>query len=228
MNVLAPSSASLRDPRVASVLDRLHADAKRDRWRAARVMPRIVGGVLAGRGLWGAALPNLKTCYLSISREQGTFLYLLARATGARRIVEYGSSFGVSTIYLAAATRDNGGEPVVGTELEPEKHRRATENLGEAGLSDFAAIRLGDARETLRDVVGPIDLVFLDGWKDIYLSVLDLLRPRLRPGAVVVSDNVWTFKRALAPFVAHVQSGANGFLSTTVPYSSGFELSVAT
>jgi predicted O-methyltransferase YrrM len=166
-----------------------------------------------------------KDVYIPISRAQGRFLYLVARSLGAKRIVEFGSSFGISTLYAAAAARDLGGR-VIGSELEPGKQRAATAHLAEAGLSEFAEVRLGDARETLADVPGPIDLVLLDGWKELYLPMLQLLAPKLRPGAVVLGDNIKTFRRALAPYVEYVQSGRNGFASLTLPLADGFEYSV--
>jgi predicted O-methyltransferase YrrM len=165
---------------------------------------------------------------LPVSREQGQFLYLMARSIGARRIVEFGTSFGISTLYLAAAVRDNGGGAVIGSELEPSKHARASEHLREAGLDDIAAVRLGDAQLTLADIAAPIDLVLLDGWKDGYLPILHLLTPKLRAGALVLADNIYTFKRALRPYVEYVQSGQHGFVSTTLDLADGFELSVYT
>jgi predicted O-methyltransferase YrrM len=88
-----------------------------------------------------------------------------------------------------------------------------------------AEVRLGDALETLQEVPEPVDLVFLDGWKDLYLPVLKLLEPRLRPGAVVLADNIHTFRKALRPYVEYVQSGENGFESTTLSISDGLEYS---
>ena len=105
-------------------------------------------------------------------------------------MVEFGTSFGISTIYLAAAVRDNGGGMVIGTELEPSKHDRAVAHLQEAGLGEVAEVRLGDALATLKEVPEPLDLVFLDGWKDLYVPVLELLKPKLRPGAVVLGDKL--------------------------------------
>jgi predicted O-methyltransferase YrrM len=131
----------------------------------------------------------------------------------------------VSTIYAAAAARDNGGR-VIGTELEPGKHAAAKANLARAGLADFVDVRLGDAMETLRDVEGPIDLLLLDGWKELYLPVLQMLEPNLRPGAVVLADNIKTFRRALAGYVDYMQCGRNGFRSVTLPLKDGFEYSV--
>src|SRR5262244_2810427 len=129
--------------------------------------------------------------YLPVSRTQGQMLYLVARSIDARRIVEFGTSFGISTIYLAAAVKDNGGGVVVGSELDASKHAKAEANLRRAGLDGFADVRLGDALKTLADVEAPVDMVLLDGWKDSYLPVLKLLKPKLRPRAVVLGDNIF-------------------------------------
>ena len=86
-------------------------------------------------------------------------------------------------------------------------------------------VRLGDAQATLLSVEGPIDLVLLDGWKDLYLPILKSLAPRLKRGAVVLADNIRRFKRSLAPYVEYVQSGENGFYSETLSLSDGLEYS---
>jgi predicted O-methyltransferase YrrM len=117
--------------------------------------------------------------------------------------------------------RDNGGGIVIGTELQSSKHERAVAHIEEAGLGDVVDVRLGDALQTLNEVPDPLDLVFLDGWKDLYISVLDLLKPKLRPGAVVLADNILTFKKSLRPHVDYVQSGENGFESITLRISDG-------
>ncbi len=169
---------------------------------------------------------SMKGCYLPVSREQGELLYLTARAIGARHVVEFGTSFGISTVYLSTAVRDNGGGLVIGSEIEPSKHRQAEANLAEAALTEVSEIRLGDALETLRDLPEPIDLVLLDGWKDLYLPVLELVMPKLRPAAVVLADNIFTFRKSLRPYVEHMQSGNHGFVSTTLHVADGFEYSV--
>jgi predicted O-methyltransferase YrrM len=218
--------STLDDPRVTAVLDRLHAAARGDLFFFARHLPLLAGMLLGREGPPPAELAaRMKDVYIPISRAQGRFLYLVARSIGARRIVEFGTSFGVSTIYAAAAARDTGGR-VIGTELEPSKHARALANRAEAGLADVVEVRLGDALETLRDVPGPIDLVLLDGWKDLYLPVLRLLEPRLRHGSVVLADNIRTFRRSLGPFLDYVQSGRHGFASLTLPLADGFEYAV--
>jgi predicted O-methyltransferase YrrM len=168
----------------------------------------------------------MKNCYIPVSREQGEFLYLTARAIRAKNVVEFGTSFGISTIYLAAGLRDNGEGCVIGSEIEPSKRDRAVAHLEEAGLAEHAEVRLGDALETLREVPEPVDLVLLDGWKDLYLGVLELVTPRLRPGAVVLADNIFTFRKSLRPYVEVMQSGEHGFESTTLHIADGFEYSV--
>jgi predicted O-methyltransferase YrrM len=220
-------TSSLRSSSAAAVLERLHADAKGDRVEFLKLLPRVLAGKLRGRPLFDIITPEVaKNVYIPVSPEQGRFLYLQARELGARNVVEFGTSFGISTIYLAAAVKDNGGGCVIGSEIEPSKHARAVANLKQAGLDAFSDVRLGDAMETLRDVPDPVDLVLLDGWKDLYLPILKLLTPRLRRRAVVMADNIFTFKKDLRPYVSYVQSGDNGFESTTLRISDGFEFSV--
>jgi predicted O-methyltransferase YrrM len=221
--------SSLLDPQVAQTLDRLHKSARIDMVRIARVAPFVVPEFLGLRRTVDDRLSrHMRDTYLPVSRAQGNMLYLVARSIEARRIVEFGTSFGVSTIYLAAAIKDIGGGVVVGSEIEPTKHAKAEEHLREAGLLEHTDVRLGDALETLASVEAPIDMVLLDGWKDGYLRILKLLTPKLRPRAVVLADNIFTFKKTLRPYVEYVQSGKNGFVSATLDIADGFELSVFT
>jgi len=218
---------STRSEPTRGTLARLHAEAKGDRLRFLGLVPKLVAGRLGGKGLWDVMTPAaMKDVYMPVNPDQGRLLYLTARALGARSVVEFGTSFGISTIYLAAALKDNRGGRVTGSEIEPSKHARALQNLRDAGVAEFADVRLGDALATLADVPAPIDLVLLDGWKDLYLPILQLLAPKLRRGAVVLADNIFTFRASLRPYVDYVQSGAHGFVSTTLPLSDGFEYSV--
>ena len=164
--------------------------------------------------------------YISLEREQGNLLYLLARSLGARRAAEFGTSFGVSTTYLAAAMRENGGGLVIGSEIEPSKAAVARANLAEAGLAEFAEIRVGDARETLADPGGPLDLVLIDGFPNLNLTILQLLAPHVRVGGMVMADNVGSFPFEMEAYVAWVQDPANGFASATLPLRGGTELSL--
>lgn len=221
------ADSHLFDARVQAVLDHLHREARGDKWKFVRRMPML---------FWAAASKRLADpdfehrffhdVYIPVSRRQGELMYLLARAIRARRVVEFGSSFGLSTIYLAAAVRDNGAGEAIGSELEPAKHSRAMGNIEQAGLGSFARILFGDAMQTFRDIEAPVDLVLLDGWKNLYLPVLQLLTPKLRPGAIVLADNIFTFRKSLRPFVEYMQGGRNGFVSTTLHISDGFEFSV--
>jgi predicted O-methyltransferase YrrM len=131
-----------------------------------------------------------KEFHLAVSRQTGALLYLYARMTKARSIVEFGTSFGVSTLHLAAALRDNGGGQLISAEFEPSKVAAARRNIEAAGLGDLVEIREGDALVTLANgLPESIDLVLLDGAKALYPAVLSQLEHRLHEGAVVVADN---------------------------------------
>jgi predicted O-methyltransferase YrrM len=166
---------------------------------------------------------DMREHYLAIDESFGRLLYMLARARNARTIVEFGTSFGISTIHLAAALRDNGGGRLITTEFEPEKARRARENLEAAGLADLVEIRVGDAMETLhKPFDGPIDVLFLDGAKPLYLPVLKLLLPRIARGAFIAADNT----KIKTPYLEFVRDPANGFLSADFGSEDGNEISV--
>lgn len=216
---------ALSDPRVNATLDRLHEAAKGDRWVFLRGAPAGLWSMLWGGSMLEGVLPYLKDAYIPITPEQGKFLYLSARQIDAKTIVEFGTSFGISALYLASAARANGGR-FIGSEREPNKIAAARANLAEAGLDGVAEVRAGDAMETFADIPAPIDLVLLDGWKDLYLPMLQLLRPKLHKGAAVFADNIFTFPKELAPYVAFVRDPANGFESTTLPLGHGLEYSV--
>jgi predicted O-methyltransferase YrrM len=164
---------------------------------------------------------RMKDIPLSVSRETGALLYMLARSSNARTIVEFGTSFGISTLHLAAALRDNGGGRVITTEFEPSKAARAKANLAAGGVVDLVEIREGDALETLaRDIPEAIDLLLLDGAKSLYADILDLLESRLKPGALIVADNA-----DMSPdYLKLVRSPTSGYLS--VPFAEDVELSM--
>ena len=150
--------------------------------------------------------------YMAVSPRTGTLLYLLARTRRARAVVEFGTSFGISILHLAAAVKDNGGGVVIGTEYEPGKVEATRRSVAAAGLGEIVEVRAGDARETLgRDLPDALDLVFLDGAKQMYREVLEMLEPRLAPGAIVVADNA---SRGVG-YLDHVRS-ADRYLSADV------------
>ncbi len=164
---------------------------------------------------------HLKDFPLAISRETGALLYMLARSCGARTIVEFGTSFGISTLHLSAALRDNGGGRLITSEFEPSKVARARDNLTAGGLIDLVEIREGDALQTLSvDLPETVDLVLLDGAKALYPEILSLVESRLRPGALIVADNA----DYCPDYLARVRSPANGYMST--PFAEDVELSM--
>jgi predicted O-methyltransferase YrrM len=220
--------ALLHDPKIEAVLDRAYREWKAQRRKLVRLLP-LLPRLLLGRKLdWGDMISRTRDLYLPLDPEQGGLLYVTARAIGARRVVEYGTSFGVSTLYLAAAVRDNGGGIVIGTEIVPEKADVARANFAEAGVGDLIDLRVGDARETLRDCGGSVDLVLLDGFKDIELEVLQILQPQLRPGALVFTDNIFTFKADNADKRRYVADPRNGFRAVVLPLKDGMEAAVYT
>jgi predicted O-methyltransferase YrrM len=207
--------STLNAPALSALINRLFTEAdaaENGRWPSMRATDR--SDYLKYYGL-------LKDQPLAVSRDTGTLLYMLARAIGARSIVEFGTSFGISTLHLAAALRDNGGGRLIGSEFEPSKIKRARENLTAGGLSDLVEIREGDALQTLaRDLPDSIDFVLLDGAKALYPPVLSLLEARLRDGALIVADNADDSPE----YLARVRAANSGYLS--VPFGEDVELSM--
>lgn len=161
-----------------------------------------------------------------VSAGTGVLLYALVRGSRPGIVVEFGASFGVSTIYLAAAVADNGSGHVVTTELSSKKAQATRSNLRQAGLDATVSVLEGDARQTLTGVAGPVGLVLLDGWKDLFLPVIRLLEPRLAPGALIVANdgNV----PSVAAYLRYVREPASGYASVAVPLGDGLEISTWT
>jgi predicted O-methyltransferase YrrM len=208
---------TLASSRVQTVLGRLFAAADKDDDRRPSLAPGYRDAPAAERS---EAAQDL---YIPISAEAGQLLYALARSARPQTVVEFGTSFGISTIYLAAAVTDNGTGRVVSTELSQRKVDAATANLAEAGVGGVVTILAGDALETLADVPGPVGLVLLDGWKDLCLPVLRLLEPRLAPGALVVADDI-TFA-SMAEYLDYVRDPAHGYVTVAFPVEDGMEVS---
>ncbi|ADO69890.1 O-methyltransferase [Stigmatella aurantiaca] len=212
--------STLHEPTVSALLTHLFADARKT--DAAVLAPLRQQGPDAQGSLHQALQSDYRqfytqvaAAYLPVSEELGRLLYALARARRAKILVEFGTSFGISTIHLAAALRDEGGGTLITTEFEPSKVRRARENLTAAGLVHLVEFREGDALETLRaPLPGPIDLLLLDGAKPLYLPILERLEPQLAPGAVVVADNV-----KMSPgFAEHIARPSNGYTPIALPW----------
>jgi predicted O-methyltransferase YrrM len=216
----------LNDPGLERILAALHAKsdeqiAAMHSFRAARQNPPTPDEIRTFR----------RDKLVALDRDKAMFCYQLCRATNARRIVEIGTSHGVSTLYLAAAVRDNiatsGGDgKVIGTEYEPEKAAAARRNFAASGLSRCIDLQQGDLRETLAQIKGPVDFVLVDIWIAMARIALELVTPHLRPGAIVVCDNTQESRNDYAEYFAFLNDPANGFRTMTLPFSGGFEFSV--
>lgn len=210
---LAPLLTRLLDeekslaPRLGEAIAELSSGEYRQQLRSERDYPELYR--------------RLKDFPLAVSEQTGRLLYVLARACRAKRIVEFGSSFGFSTLHLAAALRDNGGGLLITTEFEPSKLARARENLAAAGLLDLVEIREGDARCTLSaNLPAELDLVLMDGAKGLYPEILTKLEPVLRAGALILADDA----DESPDYLARVRSPEGRYQSCCV--GEGIELSV--
>jgi predicted O-methyltransferase YrrM len=163
---------------------------------------------------------------LPVGRATGTLLNLLAKQACARRILEVGSSFGYSTVWLAEAARAVHGK-VISLELKAEKTEYAAGQLARAGLADFVEFRVGDALDSLAGLAGPFDLVLIDLWKNLYVPVFELLHPKLAPGALVIADNMIepASARPHAQAYRHAVHVARDMTSVLLPVGNGIELS---
>ena len=207
--------STIRDPRVVAVIERMQAERRRPPTGGPRENPADSHNPF-----------DYSDIGFSIHPEQGDLIYMLCRGMRATRVVEFATSVGMSTLYFAAAMRDNGGGKVIGSELVPAKVATAKRNLVEAGLADYAEIREGDARQTLGDLGGPVDFALIDGWPlddegpSLALQVIKMVAPQLRLGGYVMNDN------AEPDFLDFIRDPQNGFLSLTLPLKKGTELSV--
>lgn len=213
----------LHDPELERLLARLHArsDEQREAMRDAAPDSHDAAGTKQFRS----------DKLVALDRDKAEFCYQLCRAGNIRRIVEVGTSFGVSTLYLAAAVRDNirasgGSGLVIGTEYEPEKAKAARGHFAQAGLGEFIDLREGDLRETLRHIEGPVDFVLIDIWISMARAALERVAPHLRPGAIIVCDNTKQYRADYADYFAFINEPSNGFRTMTLPFDGGFELSV--
>ena len=215
-------TTTLTTPSLASLLDRLFKQADAATSPAAAALSREeLRRLMHSKTEYLDFYGRLKDLWLPVSRSTGALLYMLARSTKARNIVEFGTSFGISTLHMAAALRDNGGGRLISSEFEPSKVTKAREHLAEGGLADLVEIRQGDALKTLAtDLPEPIDMVLLDGAKALYADVLALLESRLRPGALIVADNA----DHCPEYLARIRSSGSGYLS--VAFGEDVELSL--
>jgi caffeoyl-CoA O-methyltransferase len=188
--------------------------------RVAAVLERLYAEDAAQRA---AGLPSSQRTR-NVDRETGRWLALLVRATNTRQLLEIGSSNGVSTIWLAAAARQNGGR-VTGTEILAERAAEATRNLADAGLDGVARVVAGDARATVASLPGPFDLVFIDAEKDDYVDHLEAVIGRVRPGGLILADNVVSHDLSAYQSLLRSRSDVE---TVTIPLGRGVEFTLKT
>ena len=197
---------TLQDRRVATELDRMYTESK-NQMSKLREMQGELGRPMTTQERTEA----MSEFYIPVTPEAGRLLYSLVRATRPTTVVEFGMSFGISAVHLAAAVRDNGHGRVVTTELSDTKIAAAKQTFAETGLDDVITILEGDALSTLTDLDEPVDFVLLDGWKDLYLPVMKLLEPQLSAGVLVVADNASA--PDMKPYLDYVRNPDNGYVS---------------
>ena len=222
-------ASPLNNPMLEALLDQLHeqSDTQKDETNA-HFEQREQEIAIDQEGFYDDEMVRfLSDKMVALDRDKAVFCYLLCRSLRATRVVEAGTSFGVSTLYLAAAVRDNQVKNgvVIGTEYEPKKAEIARANFKKAGLSEFIELREGDLRETLKDVGGPVDFMLVDIWQ-VALPALEQVSSSLRPGAIVVCDNTTVDAAEYHDYFEFVNDPRNRFRTMTVPFEGGFELSV--
>ncbi len=201
------------DQAVETVLAELEERSRRE-WRGERQ-----GSFQAGTDLRDQML-------LSVGREAGLFLNMTAKAAKAQRILELGTSYGYSTLWLAEAALQTGGK-VVSLDVADYKQAHAAEVLARAGLAGIVEFRTGDALKLIPELEGGFDFVLLDIWKDLYVPSLDLFHPKLAPGAVIVADNMLqpAADRTNALTYRRAVRAKPGVTSVLLPIGQGLEIS---
>jgi len=222
----------LNDARGEALLDRLHAQSSaQDAALQQYFAKRAEEGTLDWKGLDADAHRFMSDKLVALDRDKSELCYQLCRALRAKRVIEVGTSYGVSTMYLAAAVRDNAREDdgagvVIASEYEPAKASAARAHFAEAGLTQWIDLHEGDVREILKTVSGPIDFVLMDIWTEIARPALERVAPLLRPGAIVLADNTTAFRQSYEDYFAFVNDPRNGLRTLTLPYPGGLELTV--
>jgi len=220
------------DTELQALIDRLQARSEGQASETvAYFTARAEAGTLDWKHLDDDANRYLADKLVALEPAKAELCYLLCRSLQAQCVVEVGTSFGVSTLYLAAAVRDNmsgSGKrgTVIATEYEPAKAKAARANFAAGKLSEFIDLREGDLRDTLKVIDGAVDFVLMDVWTEMVVPAIQLISPHLRPGAVVVCDNTEQFRSSYADYFAFVGNSANRLRTMTLPYPGGLELTV--
>jgi predicted O-methyltransferase YrrM len=217
----------LNDPKLEALLDALHAQSQGQTGAIDTYFARrIKEGTLSWDGMDAETTTFFSDKMVALEKDKAEFCYALCRALGAKRIVECGTSFGVSTLYLAAAIRDNGGGQVIATEWEAAKAKIARQNFAAAGLSQFIDLREGDLKDTLKAIDGPVDFVLLDIWAEAVMPAIANIAPHLRQGAVIIADNTESARRGYEAYFTFIADPKNRLRTLTLPFAGGLEMTV--
>jgi predicted O-methyltransferase YrrM len=200
----------INDKLVLNTLDSLYENASKDMRKMLSLLPKLIFKKLKPE--------DCHSAYLPIDKKQGEFLYDHIVSNSSKTIVEFGTSFGISTIYLASGAKESGGR-VITSELLPEKCRAAKNNFKQCKLISYIDIREGDAMETLATIDEGIDLLLLDGWSDLYLPLLKLLEPKLNEGALIYADNA-SFP-GMKPYLSYVNENPAKYSTELQKVSKG-------
>jgi predicted O-methyltransferase YrrM len=221
-------SNALASGKVKGVLQRLYAQAdENDDDILARIKEEADANS-GGQRYAPELAPLFDGAVLPVPRDVGQFLYLPVRAKRPRTIVEIGTSLGVSAIHFTSALQGNGERHLTTVELSARKVELARANLKEARLVHLADMRQGDAFSALKGFDLEIGILFLDGWKDFYLPLLQMLEPKLAPSALVIADDTKLFPDRLASYLEYVRDVNHGYHSVEIPMGDGIELSLRT
>ena len=213
----------LDEPKLRDFLSQLYAEAKTtDAQTQAEERALEADGQQADQAKLEAIWDR---SFLTVAPEVGRLIYLLARSRRPALAVEFGTSFGISGIHIAAALHDSGFGRLITTELSASKASQAAKNFEQAGLSKWIEIRQGDAFQTLASITG-IDLLLLDAWKPMYYPMLKQLEPALSPGCLIMADDVIGMADEMQDYLSYVRNPANGYVSSLIPLDDGLELSI--
>jgi predicted O-methyltransferase YrrM len=159
---------------------------------------------------------------LNLEPETAQLLSILVRSSGARRVLEIGTSNGYSTIWLASAAAETGGQ-VISVDRSAAKQAQARKNLLRAGLADHVALILAEATEAVRDLAGPFDFVFFDGDRVTAPQQLELLVPKLAACTLIAADNALSHPDEIKGYLKAI-SGTEGFMHMVLPVGKGLSL----
>ncbi|ESU10966.1 hypothetical protein SNK03_010982 [Fusarium graminearum] len=233
---MASSATALQaieaSPRLHHLLDRLHAASEAQEKSYSQLwfyFKFLYGFYITGKAWPSSGDDHMRDKFVALEQDKCQFMYLLARSINAKNIVEAGTSFGVSTMYLALAVGQNvteerakGGNvtgKIVATEKESSKAARARKHWSEAGeeVEPWIELREGDLRETL---------LVEEVWTPLALPALEAIKPRLRRGAIVLADNTKMARPLYKEFLDYIHNLKNGFKTTTTAYAGGLEMAV--